>query len=434
MRLTNLAVVLLCVVSQTQAQPCDSGVWVPVTTAGPTPLPAVGVAAFDAARGETVYLDWNIAMAPTWTWNGLEWTMRALIPSAYPVQAMCFDSVRQVVVAFDSGGQTWTFDGSSWTFRLATGPGARSQVSLAFDPIRQRAVLYGGSGSAGQSPNTWEWNGAFWIHRASTGPCPPISHAMAFDPTSTRVMMFGGRSLSGCSPIQGVFSETWLWTGSVWEQTKFGPGPRVFHAMATDTSRGRVVLYGGSSAFNGTPLLRDTWEWDGVWTPITYDGPGPRESHAMAYDSLRDRVVLIGGATSTGLADATVWEYVHLDSVQILDQPITLTVGSGANAMLTVNAAGSGPITYQWRFEGAPLTDSVHIGGSTTAALSVFGASPADIGHYDVIVSNGCSTVTSMPARLVVTAPPCLGDTDGNGLVEFSDITAVLGRWGTMCP
>ena len=102
--------------------------------------------------------------------------------------------------------------------------------------------------------------------------------------------------------------------------------------------------------------------------------------------------------------------------------------------MLGVGVSGTGPISYRWRFEGFDLFGDGRITGAATPTLSIANASPEDIGHYDCIVSNSCSTFTTTKARLVVTAQPCPGDTDANGLVEFADITAVLKNWAIVCP
>ncbi len=74
-----------------------------------------------------------------------------------------------------------------------------------------------------------------------------------------------------------------------------GPAPRAWHAMAYDSARGRVVLFGGNYA-NTNTFYGDTWEWDGAtWTLRTTTGPAPRQEHAMAYDSARGVTVLFGG-------------------------------------------------------------------------------------------------------------------------------------------
>src|SRR4029077_4490065 len=73
-----------------------------------------------------------------------------------------------------------------------------------------------------------------------------------------------------------------------WSPMTSGPGPRSNSAAAFDSSRGRLVLYGGQ---NGSTILGDTWEWDGTsWTsPPTFPppptpGPGPRAGHVLVYD------------------------------------------------------------------------------------------------------------------------------------------------------
>ena len=70
-------------------------------------------------------------------------------------------------------------------------------------------------------------------------------------------------------------------------------GVRNAHAMAYDSDRGRVILFGGADE---SKVRGDTWEWDGRrWKLLSSAGPGPRTFPAMGYDPLRKRVVLFGG-------------------------------------------------------------------------------------------------------------------------------------------
>jgi hypothetical protein len=66
--------------------------------------------------------------------------------------------------------------------------------------------------------------------------------------------------------------------------------------MAFDSARGRIVLFGGEGyGVGGTSQFNDTWEWDGdIWTQVSDIGPSPRQFHAMAYDTKRQRLVLFG--------------------------------------------------------------------------------------------------------------------------------------------
>jgi hypothetical protein len=92
----------------------------------------------------------------------------------------------------------------------------------------------------------------------------------------------------------------------------------------------------------------------------------------------------------------------------ILIQPASQTVDEGETVDLTVAANGSSPLSYQWFFtptSGAvtnQVTDSGDVGGSTTAELTLFSATPTQAGNYFVIVSNAAGVATSIVARLTV--------------------------------
>ena len=47
-----------------------------------------------------------------------------------------------------------------------------------------------------------------------------------------------------------------LWT----QREDIGPRARVLHALAYDSARARVVLFGGNALL---APFNDTWEWDG---------------------------------------------------------------------------------------------------------------------------------------------------------------------------
>ena len=158
-----------------------------------------------------------------------------------------------------------------------------------------------------------------WANVApAASPPPRQSHAMAWDSGRARLVLFGGDS-GGTAQ----FSDTWEWDGLTWAQvSSAGPIARSRHAMAFDDSRGRVVLFGGwdraHSAGGTVTLLDDTWEWDGnTWTQINATGPQARAAHTLTWDPVRRRTVLFGGsqANSAYLADLWQWDGVSWQSV-----------------------------------------------------------------------------------------------------------------------
>lgn len=90
----------------------------------------------------------------------------------------------------------------------------------------------------------------------------------------------------------------------------------------------------------------------------------------------------------------------------ITAQPQSLTVSPGSNAVFTVTATGSAPLTYHWYFQQTNL-----IVGASGASLNVENASHANVGTYSVTVSNAFGTASSSAATLSLreATPPTLG-------------------------
>ncbi len=129
--------------------------------------------------------------------------------------------------------------------------------------------------------------------------------AMAYDTARDRVVLFGG--VGGGSAL----GDTWEWNGSAWLSRRpiTSPPPRSQAAMAYDSFRQRVVLFGG---YDGVNALDDMWEWDGdEWLRLRPTiTPIARWDHAMVYDEARRRLVVVAGISSlSGPARNDTWEW-----------------------------------------------------------------------------------------------------------------------------
>jgi hypothetical protein len=271
--------------------------------------------AYDASGKRTVLVGGDglgTFFRDTWLWDGEAWTqVEDIGPSGRAGHATAFDSARSRVVLFGgrSGGalsDTWVWDGDAWTQVEDTGPSARNRHALAYDSARSRVVLFGGQAQdGGLLGDTWEWDGDAWTQVADAGPPARGGHAMCFDAVAARTVLFGGSEES----------DTWAWDGTDWTALNdVGPAP----------CRGTALVFTGQSSilFGGiepTPapvtLFRQTWELEGSdWTERQDMGPTARYGHAMAYDQERGRVVLFGGSSApsaTATADdlwSDTWE------------------------------------------------------------------------------------------------------------------------------
>jgi hypothetical protein len=218
--------------------------------------------------------------------------------------ALAYDSNRGLVVLFggaDGKGvqlaETWEYDGQAWTQATpTTSPPATASAATAFDPVRQRVVIFGGSTPATTSNETWEYDGATWVLKApATIPPARTQAAMTYDASRHRIVMFGGSA--GSTSL----SDTWEYDGTNWSQVlASGPSARTSAVLSYDPARGRSILFGGSSP--DVSFLADTWEFDGTsWRSInTSSFPPGRKLSAAVYDPIIGATMLYGGLTASG--------------------------------------------------------------------------------------------------------------------------------------
>jgi hypothetical protein len=289
-----------------------------------------------AAAGQFGSLDW-IQLSPSDS------------PPARSYLAMTYDPISGKIIAFggfDGTGylnDTWAFDGTNWT-QIATqsSPPARTAAQMTYDSVTQKVVLFGGYDGINYLGDTWLWDGSTlqWTQATPNHSPPAVTGPMLFPDPDGSADLFGG--------FDGQFYQLtmWRWNGSDWTQLSPPnvPFARSLAAVATNTSTGQVVMFGGLAdvnpnntwTYDGTtwtlqspavqPLLvyaasaafdpglqgvvlfgggsggvdqNTTWLWDqvgGTWTQLfPAQSPPAREGAGMAYDAALDRVILFGG-------------------------------------------------------------------------------------------------------------------------------------------
>ncbi len=354
----------------------DGSRWRLGASTGPTPREHACMV-YDSKRKRTVLFggyDTPMQYGDTWEWNGIKWTQRSVWGPDGGTHAMAFDAARGVTVLHGGGvvnstPKTWTYNGTAWTLRSTGTPAVATGASMAYDPVRQVAVLAGGylAPNGTQNTDTWTWNGTAWTLYASTGPRRAFGAAV-FMPDLGRVLYFSGSGTTGGQNL-------WLWEGSAWSSmvSPAGPLPRSGAAVAQGISGDRVLVFGGGQK------LSDTWE-------------------------LR-------------------WPAPPAITLQPQDQVIC----RGGTAIFHADAGGTGPLSRRWARDGVELSDGPTpwgsaIAGSGTATLSVAGIGASDGGDYTCVVSSACDSVESAQAHLW----ECAADIDCSGFVDLEDFGAFV--------
>ena len=126
--------------------------------------------------------------------------------------------------------------------------------------------------------------------------------------------------------------------------------------------------------------------------------------------------------------------YGNLEPPRITAQPASLAATPGSDVTLSVNAAGSPSVSYQWQFDGQAVT------GATGPTLVLTNLTADQGGTYSVVTTNRAGSTNSIQAVLLVVDPPNLsidaeqqmiltGTPGVSYQIEFLDLVSFGAAW-----
>ena len=308
----------------------SQGSWQPVSPSGPLPSPRRGhKLAYDAAGERVLLFGGNELQTDLWAYDGSQWsTLPASGEAPAPRRhfGLVYDPSEQVLVLYggrdsetdDRLDDTWHYDLQTELWEETTpavDPEKRERLSMVYFAPVARSVIFGGISHLEAFGDAWEYDAAarHWWEQALQPP-PREGHAMAYDSARGVVIVWGGSR--GGVPVP---PDTWEFDGTSWTRsmTAHAPQDRVAHALAYDEARGVVVLFGGVDEDTDT-AFDETWEYDGTdWLEVTVTRrPPARFMHAMSYDAAQEKVVLFGGAQSELVLYNDTWVFDGQDWTQ----------------------------------------------------------------------------------------------------------------------
>ncbi|MBI5802424.1 MAG: immunoglobulin domain-containing protein [Verrucomicrobia bacterium] len=172
-----------------------------------------------------------------------------------------------------------------------------------------------------------------------------------------------------------------------------------------------TVIQGQNATFSanaiGTAPLTYQWRFAGVNIPGATGSSVTLANVVLSQAGLYSVVISNPGGTTTS-ANATLTVLVPPlitpgpNGGGPDGQPQSLTVVQGQNATFSVNATGTAPLAYQWRFAG------VNISGATNTTVTLTNVLASQAGLYSVVISNSGGSTTSANATLTVLLPPTI--------------------------
>ena len=256
-------------------------------------------------------------------WNEIVLTNK---PSARAGHAMVYDDYNQKTILFGgwSGNvgltnDTWIYDSQTnqWTEVFPnTAPEIRQSYAIYYEPIFQKIILFGGyKDLLPHYSDTWEYNYSnnTWTELyPSNSPSGRYGSKMVYDPINQRAILFGGRSSS-------IMDDTWVYYygNNTWIElnTTGSPDTRYWHGMAYDSQNDKVIVFGGRHSGAPNDALEDTWIFDpsnNQWTEVLPSShPSNRMDFSMVYDPSIQKTILFGGFRFPGNTLGDTWAYAY---------------------------------------------------------------------------------------------------------------------------
>ncbi len=176
-----------------------------------------------------------------------------------------------------------------------------------------------------------------------------------------------------------------------------------------------TVLQGQPASFSvvaaGTAPLSYQWTLNSAniagATTSAYNIASAQSTDAGTYAVI---VTNVAGTVTSATATLTV----NIPP-SITTQPANQNVNQGLNATFSVVAAGTAPLTYQWRL------NTLTISGATAASYTRTNCQTTDVGSYSCQVTNAYGSVISADGVLTVNTPPTINTPPASTLSSVSN-------------
>ena len=298
----------------------------------------------------------------------------------------------QLVHAQTASSPTWTQLSPNQPKTTTGGPpvpAVRLLASSAYDPATNRMIVFGGAdqdtGNLSTYNDVWIFTNAdgtggtsAWIPLTPSGtpPAHRFGAGAGYDPYDNMLIVFGGATYDYTGPCPptvdpGYTNDVWILTNAnglggtpTWTQLTVAgtpPPPRRSGVVTYDSSRNRLIVFGGNYAcgrFNDVWVLSnanglETWDTP-TWTRLTPPDPLPTArgeiGTAGAYDIGDNMLLVFGGQGDTvdfndlwilsnanGLGGPPVWtQQVPQAGPPMARHAHTVTYDANDNALMVI--------------------------------------------------------------------------------------------------
>ena len=257
--------------------------------------------------------------------------------------------------------------------------------SITTQPVNATATVGGtvsfSAAASGTAPITYQW----------TKDGAPIAGATSTTLTLNAVTLTSAGSYRLSATNAAGTAQSNLASLTVTEAT-VAPSFTTQPTNATATVGGSVTF---SAAANGTAPITYQWTKDGA--PIAGATSTTLTLNAVTLASAGSYRLSATNAAGTAQSNPAVLSVNEAVVVpQFTVQPASIAAMVGGTVSFSAMVSGSGPLTYQWLKDGAPLT------GATSPTLTLPIVTEASVGSYRLVATNPAGSVQSSAATLTL--------------------------------
>ncbi|MEO0216899.1 MAG: hypothetical protein ABIL14_07785, partial [candidate division WOR-3 bacterium] len=332
--------------------------------------------------------------------GGLSWRQINTGLSGYGliVHGLAIDPTNSsIVYAATSGGVFKSIDGGNNWSGIATGSQFENTFSIALDKTNP-SIIYVATYGNGifKSVN----GGASW-QEANNGLTDKYVNTLAIHPTNGSII-YAGTQGSTSSAQDIIFKSTD--GGASWSPSNNGlpkQNNTVYNLSIDPSNPNRLY----AATFQGVFMSSDGGQnWSELNTGLIF-----KPVHTIAIDPF-DSSRIYAGTRGQGVA---IMELSSVGSAPtIISHPQSQTILPGQSVTLSVQAAGTAPLSYQW-YQGTSGDTSNPISGATSSSYTTPSLNTTT--SYWVKVSNAYGSANSNTATITVSSALALTVTSPNG-------------------
>jgi hypothetical protein len=172
------------------------------------------------------------------------------------------------------------------------------------------------------------------------------------------------------------------------------------------------VSIGSGATFSviATGIPAPTYQWNLNGNPIAGATAASYSIASVAAGDAGSYTVTVTNSLGTVTSDAaTLTVTSNVAAPAFASQPLSQVIVGGTTVVFHAPAIGLPAPTYQWSFNGNPLSNGGGVSDATGSTLVINGATAANAGTYTCTASNSSGSIESNPATLQVTATNDIG-------------------------